>query len=75
MVAILEDSAIKCVEPFLLVAITALVRRLLVLTFEIAHPVVYSAERITFYLIEMGLIGLLVIIFAIAIYLFRKIRR
>ncbi len=75
MVAILEDSAIKCVEPFLLVAITALVRRLLVLTFEIAHPVVYSAERITFYLIEMGLIGLLVIIFVIAIYLFRKIRR
>lgn len=75
MVAILEESAIKCVEPFLLVAITALVRRLLVLTFEIAHPVVYSAERITFYLIEMGLIGLLVIIFVIAIYLFRKIRR
>jgi hypothetical protein len=75
MVAIVEESAIKCVEPFLLVGITALVRRLLVLTFEIAHPVVYSAERLTFYLIEMGLIGFLVIIFVIAIYLFRKTRR
>jgi hypothetical protein len=75
MVAIVEESAIKCVEPFLLVGITALVRRLLVLTFEIAHPVVYSTERLTFYLIEMGLIGFLVIIFVIAIYLFRKTRR
>jgi uncharacterized membrane protein (DUF373 family) len=45
MVAIVEESAIKCIEPFLLVGVTALVRRLLVLTFEIAHPVVYSAER------------------------------
>jgi len=75
MVAIVEESAIKCVEPFLLVGVTALVRRLLVLTFEIAHPVVYSAERMTFYLIEMGLIGFLVIVFVIAIYLFRKTRR
>jgi uncharacterized membrane protein (DUF373 family) len=75
MVAIVEDSAIKCIEPFLLVGVTALVRRLLVLTFEIAHPVVYSAERMTFYLIEMGLIGFLVIVFVIAIYLFRKTRR
>ena len=75
MVAIVEESAIKCVEPFLLVGVTALVRRFLVLTFEIAHPVVYSAERMTFYLIEMGLIGFLVIVFVIAIYLFRKTRR
>jgi len=75
MVAIVEESAIRCVEPFLLVGVTALVRRLLVLTFEIAHPVVYSAERMTFYLIEMGLIGFLVIVFVIAIYLFRKTRR
>jgi hypothetical protein len=75
MVAIVEESAIKCIEPFLLVGVTALVRRLLVLTFEIAHSVVYSAERMTFYLIEMGLIGFLVIVFVIAIYLFRKTRR
>jgi len=75
MVANLEKSAIKSVEPFLLVGVTASVRRLLVLTFEIAHPVVYSAERMTFYLIEMGLIGFLVIVFVIAIYLFRKTRR
>lgn len=75
MVAILEESAIKCAEPFLLVAVTALVRRLLVLTFEIAHPVEYSQERITSYLIEMGLIGFLVIAFMIALYFFRKTRR
>ncbi len=75
IVAIVEESSIKCIEPFLLVAVTALVRRLLVLTFEIAHPINLSAERLTFYLIEMGLIGVLIIIFVFAVVLFRKFGR
>jgi len=72
LVAIVEESALRCIEPFLLVGVTALVRRLLVLTFEIAHPVHYSSERITFYLIEMGLIGLLILVFVLSIHIFRR---
>jgi len=75
IVAIIEESAVKCVEPFILVAITALVRRLLILSFEVSHPVVYSAERVKFYLIEMGLIGFLVLLFIFAIVLFRRSKR
>lgn len=75
IVAITEESAVKCVEPFILVAITALVRRLLILSFEISHPTVYSPERMKFYLIEMALIGLLVILFISGIIFFRKSKR
>jgi len=72
LVAILEESAVKCVEPFILVAITALIRRLLILSFELSHPTVFIPEQVKFYLIEMALIGFLILIFIIAIMLFRK---
>lgn len=75
IVAITEESAVKCVEPFILVAITALVRRLLILSFEISHPTVYSPERIKFYLIEMALIGGLVLLFIMGIIFFRRSKR
>ncbi len=75
IVAITEESAVKCVEPFILVAITALVRRLLILSFEISHPTVYSPERIKFYLIEMALIGGLVLLFILGIIFFRRSKR
>ncbi len=74
-VAITEQSAVKCVEPFLLVAITALVRRLLILSFEISHPTVFIAERMKFYLYEMVIIGILVLLFLVGIILFRRGRR
>lgn len=72
LVAILEESAVRCVEPFILVAITALVRRLLILSFEISHPKVFNPEQVKFYLIEMTLIGVLILIFIISIVLFRR---
>jgi len=72
LVAIIEESAVKCVEPFILVAITALVRRLLILSFEISHPKVFNTEQIKFYLIEMALIGFLILTFIIAIVIFRR---
>lgn len=75
IVAITEESAVKCVEPFILVAITALVRRLLILSFEISHPTVYSPEKIKFYLIEMALIGILVLLFILGIIFFRRSKR
>lgn len=75
IVAITEESAVKCIEPFILVAVTALVRRLLILSFEISHPTVFVVERIKFYLLEMALIGFLIILFILGIVLFRRSKR
>ncbi len=75
IVAITEESAVKCVEPFILVAITALVRRLLILSFELSHPTVYLPEKIKFSLIEMALIGVLVLLFLLGIIFFRRSKR
>lgn len=74
-VALTEESAVKCVEPFILVAVTALVRRLLILSFEISHPTVFQVERMRFYLYEMALIGVLILLFLIGIALFRRSKR
>lgn len=75
MVAILEESAVKCVEPFILVAITALVRRLLILSFEISHPTIFSPERMKFYLIEMALVGVLILMLILSVIFFRRSKR
>lgn len=74
-VALTEESAVRCVEPFILVAITALVRRLLILSFEISHPTVFMAERMRYYLYEMALIGILILLFLVGIILFRRNKR
>lgn len=75
LVAILEESAVKCVEPFILVAITALVRRLLILSFELSHPTIFSPERMKYYLIEMALVGILILMLIFSIILFRRSKR
>ncbi len=75
IVAILEESAVKCVEPFILVAITALVRRLLILSFEISHPTVFAPERMKYFLIEMALVGGLILSLMFSIILFRRSKR
>ncbi len=75
MVAILEESAVKCVEPFILVAITALVRRLLILSFEISHPTVFTPERMKYFLIEMALVGGLILLLMFSLILFRRSKR
>lgn len=74
-VAITEESAVKCVEPFILVAITALVRRLLILSFEISHPMVFSVERLKYFLMEMALVGILILLLILSLILFRRSKR
>ncbi|PMP66691.1 MAG: hypothetical protein C0190_04845 [Thermodesulfobacterium geofontis] len=75
IVAILDKSVIKCVEPFILVAITALVRRLLIISFETSHLVSFSPERMKFYLIEMALVGILILLLIFGVILFRRSKR
>lgn len=74
-VAITEESALKCVEPFILVAVTALVRRLLTLSFEISHPTEFSPERMKFFLYEMALVGILILLLVFSIIIFRRSKR
>ncbi|MGC9141981.1 MAG: phosphate-starvation-inducible PsiE family protein [Caldimicrobium sp.] len=75
IVAITEESAVKCIEPFILVAITALVRRLLILSFELSHVTVYIPEKIKFSLIEMALIGVLILLLILGLIFLRRTKR
>lgn len=74
-VALLEESATKCVEPFLLVAITALVRRLLILSFEISHVKDIPIEKLKYFLIELLEICFLVLALLLGLILLRKTRK
>lgn len=73
-IALLEESAIKCVEPFLLVAITALIRRLLILSFEISHYEALVIERIKYNLIELLEVGFLILLLLGGLIILRKTR-
>ncbi len=68
-----EEYHLQCVEPFLMVAIIALVRRLLILAFEISHGVV-TAEKLKFYLLEMVIVGVLILALVGAVIMLRKVR-
>ena len=59
------------VEPFLFIGLIAVVRRILILTAEFEHQVP-SGRALTNQLLEFGLLGALVLAFAIAIYLVRR---
>jgi len=74
-VALLEESAIKCVEPFLLVGITALIRRLLILSFEISHPKEFFVEKIKYSLLELAEVGFLILALLVGLIILRKFRR
>jgi len=74
-VALLEDSAIKCVEPFLLVGITALIRRLLILSFEVSHSKELPVEKVKYALIELLEVGFLVLLLLTGLIVLRKMRR
>ncbi|MBO8143041.1 MAG: hypothetical protein H0Z16_00420 [Thermodesulfobacterium sp.] len=74
-VALLEESAIKCVEPFLLVAITALIRRLLILSFEVSHSKELPVEKIKYALIELLEVGFLILLLLAGLIVLRKMRR
>ena len=59
------------VEPFLFIGLIAVVRRILILTAEFEHQSP-SGRAFTNQLIEFGLLGALVLAFAVAIYLVRR---
>jgi uncharacterized membrane protein (DUF373 family) len=58
-------------EPFLFIGIIAVVRRVVVVTARI-ESVPEGGRALTNFLFELGLLGLLVISFALAIYLIRR---
>jgi uncharacterized membrane protein (DUF373 family) len=59
------------VEPFLFIGLIAVVRRILILTAEFEHQAA-SGRALTNQLLEFGLLGMLVLAFAVAIYLVRR---
>jgi hypothetical protein len=71
-------SHVLVAEPFLIVGLIATIRRILVIALEAANvsdPQTGSAERETIFresVIELGLLGLLVLVFVIAICLLRR---
>jgi len=69
-----EEYKIKCLEPFLLVGIIALVRRLLIVGFEIAHTSFFEPERFKYYLFEIFTIGILILTLIAGIAILRKLR-
>ncbi|WP_297056256.1 phosphate-starvation-inducible PsiE family protein [Thermosulfurimonas sp.] len=69
-----EEYHLQCVEPFIMVAIIALVRRLLILAFEISHGEV-TPERVKLYMLEMALVGALILALVGATIMLRKMRR
>ncbi|AEH45426.1 hypothetical protein Thein_1565 [Thermodesulfatator indicus DSM 15286] len=69
-----EEHHLACVEPFIMVAIIASVRRLLILSFEISHAGQIPLERLKFYLMEMLIIGFLIICLVTAVIFLRRSR-
>lgn len=74
-VGLLEENVIKCVEPFLLVGVTALVRRLLILSFSISHTETFSAEKIKYTLLELLLVGCLILALLAGLIILRKTKK
>lgn len=57
-----------CAQPFLIVALIASIRRILVISVEIAH----NLELFKQYMIEIGTLGVLIFIFVLSIVLLQK---
>jgi len=59
-------------EPFLVVALIAAVRRILVITAEQAYPTVLELETFRAVLLELGLLTVLIVALVFSIYLIRR---
>ena len=57
-----------CAEPFLIVALIAAIRRILVISVESA----YMPEKFNNHMIEISILGVLIFIFVISLILLRK---
>jgi len=61
-------SHVLCADPFLIVGLIAAIRRILLISIESA----YDFDKFNHHMIEMGILGLIVLIFSWAIILLRK---
>jgi len=62
-------------EPFLIVGLIAAVRRVLLISLEAAHVSEIGHDLFIDYMIEMGVLTVLILFFGIAIFLLRKYKR
>ncbi len=58
--------------PFLVVALIAAVRRVLLISLEAAHPATIESTKFQNYMIELGVLGLLIAIFVVALWILNK---
>jgi uncharacterized membrane protein (DUF373 family) len=66
-----ESHSLKC-EPFLIVGLIASVRRVLLISLEAAHMSIGVPQQFNNFMIELGILSVLIFIFVISIYLLRK---
>ncbi len=59
-------------EPFLVVALIAAVRRILVITAEQAYPTILELEIFRAVLLELGLLTVLIVTLVVSVYLIRR---
>ncbi len=74
-VALLEEVTIKCIEPFILVGITALIRRLLILSFSISHTEPFNSEKIKYGILELLVVGALILALVSGLIILRKTKK
>ncbi len=70
-----EEYESKCLEPFLLVGIIALVRRLLIIGFEASHSEIFNPLKFKYYLLEILTLGFLIILLTFGVIFLRKNKR
>ncbi len=70
-----EEYHLACVEPYLMVAIIASVRRLLIIAFETSHAGSVALTRLKYYMLEMLVLGILILALVGAVVLLRRSRR
>jgi len=58
--------------PFLVVALIAVVRRILLISLEAAHPSTIESSKFHNYMIELGVLGLLIAIFVFSLWVLGK---
>lgn len=59
-------------KPFIIVGLIAAVRRVLLISLEAAHVSAIESPKFTNYMIELGVLSVLILIFVISLHVFRK---
>lgn len=59
---------VLCAEPFLIVGLIAAIRRILIISVETA----YYQEKINTYMLEIGVLSIMILIFVVSIVLLKK---